>query len=533
MSATCDHLRLDKHSESIAKIDHDIHDLEKRIRHLRAARNKLIPVSDLPTEILTRIFGLVQVLENGGMTTAKILPITWVSQHWRDVAIACPQLWCHIDQSSLKWFRESLKRCRNSNVSVKITVPMIQDEIALKELFDESFSRLTSLKCLSDDFDPVDVHWSRPLPFSWNEPAPPLLESLTLGMYKIPDDIFSGATPQLRRLVLNGSELTVGTLSRFTGLTHLSITNPFPKMLLPQLLGVLSFMPHLEAILLSFLFDIHPGVVSPDFPSPQLPNLTSLQLVEYEHHDGILRLLHHIEIPDTVSLRIHVAADEFSSSDMSAIFDAVNRRLPPTRPIHAIAMDFHAPHFTNFHFYHSPSWNPVEGCVKIEIEIDSANGPQIADLMTPLNTLALGSVQTLYLDSSIPIPPISDIWDAVFSPLHNVEEVRIQNSFATAFIGYLTHSSELQQGKVFPSMQKLVLGPLRPKLPSTTSSMLDDVISLRRKSGLKEVIAQKGLGGWEPANIAAFDVVLAPMKPPCELGNLEDYLMYDSEGSDA
>ncbi|TFK60886.1 hypothetical protein BDN72DRAFT_751234, partial [Pluteus cervinus] len=64
---------------------------------LRTLRNSLAPVSQIPTELLSKIFvhsqdcGDISIVGEIDLTTR--LPISWVCRHWREIALATPALW--------------------------------------------------------------------------------------------------------------------------------------------------------------------------------------------------------------------------------------------------------------------------------------------------------------------------------------------------------------------------------------------------------------------------------------------------------
>ncbi len=95
------------------QIDFEIGELKARLLHLAQVRNALAPVYRLPREVLEKIFDLVRMGENGRALVKRILTASWVSQHWRDVALGYPMLWDHIDRSNCRWAIWCLIRSRS------------------------------------------------------------------------------------------------------------------------------------------------------------------------------------------------------------------------------------------------------------------------------------------------------------------------------------------------------------------------------------------------------------------------------------
>ncbi|TFK71461.1 hypothetical protein BDN72DRAFT_764926, partial [Pluteus cervinus] len=88
----------------IANVDREIHALETRIVGLRSTRNTLIPIGQLPAEVLERIFDVAR--KQGTQT----IHLTWVSRAWREVVLGCKTLWALINNSNLRWMSIYLDR---------------------------------------------------------------------------------------------------------------------------------------------------------------------------------------------------------------------------------------------------------------------------------------------------------------------------------------------------------------------------------------------------------------------------------------
>ncbi|KAF6764595.1 hypothetical protein DFP72DRAFT_744597, partial [Ephemerocybe angulata] len=84
-------------------LDCEIARLEQDLIVLKRRRNALSPVSQLPSEILSKIFYFgLHFLQADEKTRTEILPedtrlsISHVDHHWRTVALESPELWSEI-----------------------------------------------------------------------------------------------------------------------------------------------------------------------------------------------------------------------------------------------------------------------------------------------------------------------------------------------------------------------------------------------------------------------------------------------------
>jgi hypothetical protein len=115
-----------------ADIDNEILELENRILELKWKRNSVVPITQLPNEILAQILLYVQLdwgyndnyetllyHEDTGMDhdwTRSML----VCRRFRDAALACPLLWSYIDLTHKKkeWISLSFQRSKGCLLDV-------------------------------------------------------------------------------------------------------------------------------------------------------------------------------------------------------------------------------------------------------------------------------------------------------------------------------------------------------------------------------------------------------------------------------
>ncbi|TFK65489.1 hypothetical protein BDN72DRAFT_773311, partial [Pluteus cervinus] len=108
---------------AFTKIDKEIAALRETIRALHAFRNTFTAVYRLPPEILTRVFSFVQRIRadfySNTPTPLEWVNVTYVSQHWRNVAVGSPTLWSHISSAYPKCAAEEfLWRSKEAPLSI-------------------------------------------------------------------------------------------------------------------------------------------------------------------------------------------------------------------------------------------------------------------------------------------------------------------------------------------------------------------------------------------------------------------------------
>ncbi|THU87968.1 hypothetical protein K435DRAFT_324107 [Dendrothele bispora CBS 962.96] len=107
-------------------IDQKIHQYEDAIRELRSHRNSLAPISQLPPEMLSKIFMLcVTPNENQAAISPRYrwswIKVSHICRHWRYVALECRCLWSCPDFSKPAWIPEMLKRSRMAPITIRVT----------------------------------------------------------------------------------------------------------------------------------------------------------------------------------------------------------------------------------------------------------------------------------------------------------------------------------------------------------------------------------------------------------------------------
>ena len=91
-------MAFDLYEEQRQAIDAEILQLKLQVSSLCAKRNLLVPIANLPPELLCRIFlGVCEDAEILNKITGQpSLKLTWICRDWRMTALACSRLWNNI-----------------------------------------------------------------------------------------------------------------------------------------------------------------------------------------------------------------------------------------------------------------------------------------------------------------------------------------------------------------------------------------------------------------------------------------------------
>ncbi|TFK66756.1 hypothetical protein BDN72DRAFT_961539 [Pluteus cervinus] len=284
----------------IEKLDDEIRSLTIRLCILKSERNSLTTTYALPAEILGEIFTVVQEesryhddsdsdLDDSSRTRSSSsvhgqfswLSVTCVSQHWRRVAVECPQLWRDIRVGTypapiIQTFLE-----RSGGTSLSVTIPSSQRAchgIELADVFAET-SRIERLEFSFSNKSLVGM-----LPQLVSTPAPKLRSLYITGQGTIPDNIFHSATPQLRSLSLSSCRFNLTSPLFMTDLTSLDISGCQAASRI-EWLNALRRMPRLSHLNIAFSFTDKTHVPVPKhFDLVPLLQLSQLVIKGYLFH---------------------------------------------------------------------------------------------------------------------------------------------------------------------------------------------------------------------------------------------------------
>ncbi|TFK67224.1 hypothetical protein BDN72DRAFT_843402 [Pluteus cervinus] len=235
---------------TLEEIDNKLRVLEHNVRVLRSLRNDFCLIYRLPQEVLTRIFAFLQqelaAVKKSSRSPHEDLrwiPVTHVSQRWRDAALNCGPLWSSISVNN-PGFEEWMDRSRKCLITVKME-SLTQGLLPRAFLVLQELPRIQSLTMSV----PIPL-WGEVMP-SFASPAPVLeLLSITTQTHLLnsfPPDTFSGTFPKLRTLTLSGCPFDISPLLS-GNLTNLKIDNPPPRITPHFLLSALQSLPRLAAL---------------------------------------------------------------------------------------------------------------------------------------------------------------------------------------------------------------------------------------------------------------------------------------------
>ncbi|TFK59594.1 hypothetical protein BDN72DRAFT_965997, partial [Pluteus cervinus] len=240
--------------EAFAKVDTEISRLELQLLHLRHLRNTIPPIATLPDEILSEIFvhchnadtdAAMQPLPKAPTLSSSHrdpldsmpwchgrLVLSWVSRHWRSVALSFSRLWAFITNGSIEHTEECIVRSRAHHLSICLQYPS-RDLlfICLRQLDRVSQFRVKLASPVEDE----DVYGE-----VWTKKAPHLI-SLYLEGFDFrtqscfdPNPLFGGSLSYLHTLTLANCQgswtstisWTSPLLESASNLTSLSIDSP-------------------------------------------------------------------------------------------------------------------------------------------------------------------------------------------------------------------------------------------------------------------------------------------------------------------
>ncbi|TFK64569.1 hypothetical protein BDN72DRAFT_774412, partial [Pluteus cervinus] len=154
----------DPHFEARSEIDKEILQLERQLHLLRVKRNSLIPISNLPTDVLVDIFKLATTkVEDKDVSPKRMAEISWVCGLWRKVALDHPILWTVISGSlSLMWKKAFIQRSQPAGISIGVNHTYIMPE--LMEILISELPRIRHLDLSNGNAQTSEMIASLPAP---------------------------------------------------------------------------------------------------------------------------------------------------------------------------------------------------------------------------------------------------------------------------------------------------------------------------------------------------------------------------------
>jgi hypothetical protein len=339
-------------------VDDEIKSLEESIRVLRSRRNALVPVSSLPTEVLSAIFTLLHgPVASSPPTLLEEKPdhLPWirvahVCRHWREITLNQPLFWSHIDFTALTsaGAAEILTRANTVPLRLEARVPIgFWNDTRFSAFQKELQAHISHTRHLDISAEPL---YLRKALEGLVAPAT-RLEYLSLSSEEsnhwstetrvfIPDNIFEGATPRLSGLVLRNCKLSWKS-PLLRGLKHLDIRSPFDRPDLSTWLDMLIEMPQLITLTLHEATPVLPHDASLSSDAERIVTLPSVERLDLSASVGSCGLaLAHLNLPALTQLCLtgHCHID---ANDVEKILPYVSRhahRLQHTQPLQSVVV---------------------------------------------------------------------------------------------------------------------------------------------------------------------------------------------------
>ncbi|TFK64141.1 hypothetical protein BDN72DRAFT_881674 [Pluteus cervinus] len=285
---------------------------------LSESRDALVPIDSLPPEILSRIFLLLRNAFLKYTSSFKVfldwLPIVQVSQHWRQVALDCADLWSELpcNKNLLPLF---LARSRTCPVSLSVMTSERNIPSIISAL--QSLPRIRRLQALMrlEAWNTIMSGLRLPA-LELTELALSCLSEGDPGIPIWPENFLGGNAPRLRRLILGGVPFP-GYLPVFHGLTHLHLVAPGRRTPLAILLGALRQMPNLKSLTSRNTADQTVSENDLDITNLTLPiimpHLEELSISSPWFASSLL-LLNSLRLPKSPTLDFQIGFDELGTT---------------------------------------------------------------------------------------------------------------------------------------------------------------------------------------------------------------------------
>ncbi|KAK0238938.1 hypothetical protein EDD85DRAFT_1002232 [Armillaria nabsnona] len=317
-------------SLSFSQIDAEILQHEEAVRQLKSRRNTLAPISQLPPEMLSRIFLFVSCPRESSYKSLLWINVSHVSQHWRDVALGFPALWSSPPFMNPTWAHEMLKRSKMAPLT--IVADLIYMTPKMLDVFDDAMRQadrsaelnLTGAKIMEKYLTDITKR-------------APFLNKLCISQVytryneneeriALPYNFFDGQAPRLRHLDLRRCQVHWDS-GLMQNLTYLRIVEPGDfRPTTSQLVDLLEQMPYLETLDLDHALPIV-SETTKTLPSPShvisLPRLSQIHLVSSVLETA--NLFNHIDFPSTATMRLILDGTKGTGTDFSSLIPTISK----------------------------------------------------------------------------------------------------------------------------------------------------------------------------------------------------------------
>ncbi|KAK0446779.1 hypothetical protein EV421DRAFT_1734027 [Armillaria borealis] len=346
-------------SLSFSQIDAEILQHEEAVRQLKSRRNTLAPISQLPPEMLSRIFLFVSYPRESYKSLLWI-NVSHVSQHWRAVALGFPALWSSPPFMVPTWAHEMLKRSKMAPLTIVADLTYMTPKMlavfddAMRQADRSAELNLTGAKTMEKYLTDI----TKRAPF-----LNKLCISQVYSRYNeneeriaLPYNFFDGQAPRLRHLDLRRCQVHWDS-GLMQNLTYLRIVEPGDfRPTTSQLVDLLEQMPYLETLDLDHALPIV-SETTKTLPSPShvisLPRLSQIHLVSSVLETA--NLLNRIDFPSTATMRLILDGTKGTGTDFSSLIPTISKSRTfasdnalTSAPFKALSLT--SPYHTNIHF---------------------------------------------------------------------------------------------------------------------------------------------------------------------------------------
>ncbi|KAK0488989.1 hypothetical protein IW261DRAFT_1414413 [Armillaria novae-zelandiae] len=314
-------------SLSFSQIDAEIQQREEDVRKLKSQRNTLAPISQLPPEMLSRIFLFVSYPRELSLSWINV---SHVSQHWRAVALGFSALWSSPPFMTPTWAHEMLKRSKMAPLTIVADLTYMTPKMlavfedAMRQVDRSAELSLTGTKTMERYL----TNATKRAPFLNKLCISQLYTHYDASDERIalPCNFFDGQAPRLRHLDLNRCQVQWDT-GLMQNLTYLRIVEPGEyRPTISQLVDLLEQMPYLETLELEHALPIvseNPKAL----PSPShvisLPRLSRIHL--FSSVLEATNLLNHIDFPSTATMELILDSTKGTGTDFSSLVPTISK----------------------------------------------------------------------------------------------------------------------------------------------------------------------------------------------------------------
>ncbi|EDR10790.1 uncharacterized protein LACBIDRAFT_293289 [Laccaria bicolor S238N-H82] len=423
------HIHLECHLE-INRLRREETQLTQTLSAIRTRLNALLPISQLPTELLLEIFIICVswLYTPHGHNIKRIqhpLAFTQVSRTWRLASLSSPHLWSKIDLSNPLFASYFLQRSKKVPLSLTSSLPPKLDV----DMLAPHAHRLSSIDLFlfPDDMETL-----------FTSIGPCLSKSVTELSLKVPPVscciALNLSFPNVRKLTLDCVSIHWESIQN---LTHLSLRIPVPEFCpsLPQLLAIFEKSPYMTYVRLE---NISPALPSPSLISQNQKTIHLPRLKELTISSPPLPIS---SLLSALTLSPHARIQLFS-------------RLPPNADLHTLfplgGLPFSSPgptistiRLARYAMYllrpNAPAWSDTPANVAFSL---SSSLPVAIPTVNSLhrNILPLRLVTSLELATGVLIDLHRDELQRFFWSLVGLEELRIAFNDLTDILSCLSSS---------------------------------------------------------------------------------------------